>query len=127
MVKKNPKYSKRINYDALAGLLTTPLGQSPTPSDRRGRSRDVGEKDMDGLLRFDDKDEDGMDVVEEDARDSGAHAPTLKKRATTEAKEDLNQDLGLEDGDEEEEEYMDEGKDEFPTDGGWEDAFEQEA
>jgi hypothetical protein len=104
MVKKNPKYSKRINYDALAGLLSTAPGAS----------------DKDDLLRFDDKDEDGMDIVDEDAA-----APPLKvPRATTEdvGKEPFS--LG-EDGEDEDEDVH--GKDDFGGDGGWEDAFEQEA
>jgi transcription factor IIIB 90 kDa subunit len=121
MVKKNPKYSKRINYDALAGLLSTPLGQSPAPDD--------GGKDDDGLIRFDDKDDDDMNIVEEDARNYGVTNLSAKKqRARTEEVGKENVELGDDDAEgEEDEEEMDEGKDDYGGDGGWEEAFEQEA
>jgi transcription factor IIIB subunit 2 len=119
MVRKNPKYSKRINYDALAGLLSTPLpGQSPAPDDN------YGEKHDDGLLRFDDKDgEDEEGIVEEDARYDAA-ATVRPPRART---EEVGKEMVALAPDEEEEEDVDEGKDDYDANAQWEDAFEQEA
>jgi hypothetical protein len=102
MVKKNPKYSKRINYDALAGLLAGPLGV------------DV-DKDKDADAE--------MAIVDEDARDyTPPGARVAAPRAATE-------DVGKEPFElpEEDEDEADDGKDDFGADGGWEDAFEQEA
>jgi transcription factor IIIB subunit 2 len=125
MVKKNPKYSKRINYDALAGLLG---GAGAGRLADRWAAED--EKDDDGeLLPLDDKADDDGAFVDEDARDvaPGARARG-KARAARAATEDKGEDVPL---DEDEEMDVDaekeDGAEESFADGGWEDAFEQEA
>ncbi|CDO70998.1 hypothetical protein BN946_scf184844.g2 [Trametes cinnabarina] len=61
LIKKNPKYSKRINYNALKDLFTDDSG----PSFRMPADED-GKDDDEELYTIDDKDEgEGMLIVEE--------------------------------------------------------------
>ncbi|KAL0068943.1 transcription factor TFIIIB subunit brf1 [Marasmius tenuissimus] len=98
LIKKNPKYSKRINYDALKDLF---IDTGPVPFD---------DKD-DGLYTMDDKDDkddgEGTLVVIED--DPGGGMPPPKPPQEPDPEED---DKGDEDED-------------MPM-GGWDDGFEQE-
>jgi transcription factor IIIB subunit 2 len=108
LIKKNPKYSKRINYDALKDLFVD------TADD---------EKDDNGLYTIDSRDEtaypDGMEIIEEEGGAVGVQAN--KAKAINGAETDGN----LEDEDADgEEEGSDKGEDIIDT--GWEEIYEQE-
>ncbi|KAI6136878.1 BRF1-domain-containing protein [Pisolithus sp. B1] len=98
LIKKNPKYSKRINYDALKDLFVD--GGSSNPA--------LNEKD--DLYSLDDKTDDSAVVVEED--DSGVGIQKPRTRYPSPDAEHLGDDDS-------------EKGDEVPT-LGWEDAYEQE-
>jgi transcription factor IIIB subunit 2 len=100
LIKKNPKYSKRINYDALKDLFVDGP-QAPSLDDKEN------------LYTMDDtKDGEGMTVLEEDGGDIGTQrsAPRL---------------LREEQGDEGDDDESEKGDDHI-TDVGWEEAYEQE-
>ncbi|KAH7915131.1 BRF1-domain-containing protein [Hygrophoropsis aurantiaca] len=112
LMKKNPKYSKRINYDALKDLF---VDGGPTP----GANMD-DDKDDDGLYTMDDKsDGEEMVVIEE----SGGGVGSQPQGSSGRPKPLIDDNLGEA---EDEEEGSDKGDDE-PMDTGWEDAYEQEA
>ncbi|KAI6031990.1 hypothetical protein PISMIDRAFT_675959 [Pisolithus microcarpus 441] len=100
LIKKNPKYSKRINYDALKDLFVD--GSSSNPA--------LNEKD--DLYSLDDKTDDSAVVVEEGDRGVGIQKP----RARYPSPDADAEHLGDEDS---------EKGDEVPS-LGWEDAYEQE-
>lgn len=100
LIKKNPKYSKRINYDALKDLFVD--GSSSNPA--------LNEKD--DLYSLDDKTDDSAVVVEEGDRGVGIQKP----RARYPSPDADAEHLGDEDS---------EKDDEVPS-LGWEDAYEQE-
>ncbi|KAI6153338.1 BRF1-domain-containing protein [Pisolithus tinctorius] len=100
LIKKNPKYSKRINYDALKDLFID--GSSSNPALNKN----------DDLYSIDDKTDDGAVVVEEGDDGVGIQKPRTRYPSPDTDAEHL--------GDEDSEKG-----DEVPT-LGWEDAYEQE-
>ena len=117
LIKKNPKYSKRINYDALKDLFVESGG---LPSIAAAMTTGDDEKDEAELYTMDDEDGDGRRrvIVEETGSvslkpASEAGQPQRKKGML--ALQDMNVDA--------EEEGSDDDKDD---DIGWEDAYEQE-
>jgi transcription factor IIIB 90 kDa subunit len=103
LIKKNPKYSKRINYDALKDLFVDGR-QIPSLDDK------------DDLYTMDDKsDGEGMLVLEEGGGGIG-NQRSVTTRLTRHEQE--------EQGDEGEDES--EKGDDHVVDVGWEDAYEQE-
>lgn len=108
LIKKNPKYSKRINYDALKGLFV-----------------DIGDdKDKDDLYTIDPQDDavgEGMEVIEEEGGAVGVR--TVGKKAKEVAAEDIDGNMEDEDA-YGEDEGSDKGDD--VIDPGWEDVYEQE-
>ncbi|KIM73778.1 hypothetical protein PILCRDRAFT_828829 [Piloderma croceum F 1598] len=108
LIKKNPKYSKRINYDALKDLFVDA----------------DDEKDNDGLYTIDqrngDMDADGMDVIEEEGGAVGVVARKEKEKDIGREETDGN----LDDDADGEEEGSDKGEEVLDT--GWEDIYEQE-
>ncbi|GBE85923.1 BRF1-domain-containing protein [Sparassis crispa] len=123
LLKKNPKYSKRINYDALKDLFTESTIKTPsTPG--------LDDKD-DGLYVMDDKsDGEGMLIVEEGGGGVGM-APSQSRNVTQRAPvADTHQsteyvDLGEADEDAVGEDDVEEGSDKGEDYGEW-DAYEQE-
>ncbi|KAG1826262.1 cyclin-like protein [Suillus subaureus] len=100
LIKKNPKYSKRINYDALKDLFVDGP-QAPSLDDK------------DNLYTMDDKsDGEGIIVLEEDGGGIGSQRPTPQL-------------LREEQGEEGEDDESEKG-DDHVTDMGWEEAYEQE-
>ena len=98
LLKKNPKYSKKINYAVLDQFFKPE--NSSTPDDAEEVEEEGGKEDVE-LYRIDEKDDgEGEEVVEE----GGEYQTPLR----------ANPDYG-DDEDDKPEEY-----------GGWEDAFEQE-
>lgn len=73
LIKKNPRYSKRINYDALRDLFD---GDAPTPDQKIDPDDDMYTLDPDKL-----DDEEGV-VIEEGGGGVGM-APASKPRAST--------------------------------------------
>lgn len=98
LLKKNPKYSKKINYAVLDQFFKPE--KSSTPGDEGGEEQER-EKEEVGLYRIDEKDNgEGEEVVEE----GGEYQAPLQ--ANTDYEDD---------------------EDDKPEDyGGWEDVFEQE-
>ncbi|KNZ75971.1 Transcription factor IIIB 60 kDa subunit [Termitomyces sp. J132] len=121
LLKKNSKYSKRINYDALKDLFVEG-GGSPTVAANMGLGE---EKDQADLYTFgDDKDEDGtgMVIIEEEIGSvavTPAPSAPPRKIPGVELGENIDADADA-DAD------IDEGSDYGGTEGGWEDAYEQE-
>lgn len=120
LLKKNPKYSKRINYDALKDLFVESGGSSSVAAKMR-----LGAiKDDDDLYTFDDeKDEDrlGMVIIEEEPGSvavTPASSTQPRKISGAELGENADADADA-DGD------GDEGSD-YGPENGWEDAYEQE-
>ena len=117
LIKKNPKYSKRINYDALKDLFVESGG---LPSIAAAMTTGDDEKDEAELYTMDD--EDGNDerrvIVEETGSVSlkpVSEAGQSQRKKGMLALQDMNVDV--------EEEGSDDDKDD---DIGWEDAYEQE-
>ena len=117
LIKKNPKYSKRINYDALKDLFVERGG---LPSIAATMTTGDDEKDEAELYTMDDEDGEGEPrvIVEEETGSvlkpaSVAEKPQRKKGML--ALQDMNVDA--------EEEGSDDDKDD---DIGWEDVYEQE-
>ncbi|KAI0825355.1 hypothetical protein BC628DRAFT_1374738 [Trametes gibbosa] len=130
LIKKNPKYSKRINYNALKDLFTNegPSFQMPV-----GDEDDDDGKD-DGLYTLDDKEDgEGMLIVEEpggggvgQARPAKSRSGSLVPGAAAIAGSRRGLAGGVEEEDAEGEEDADEGgSDKDDTYGEW-DAYEQE-
>lgn len=124
MVRKNPKYSKRINYDALKDLLDEGAGARATPH--------LSREEKDGLYTLSDydKSEGEMDVIEEDAGGGFGAGPALvpAKEGVVEASKSGNEDTdgyGDEDAEGEVDEDVDVGSEKADED--WGDTFEQEA
>ncbi|KAG6901197.1 hypothetical protein C0995_015480 [Termitomyces sp. Mi166 len=121
LLKKNPKYSKRINYDALKDLFVEG-GGPPSIAAKMGLGE---EKDEADLYTFgDDKDEDGIGmVIIEEELGSVAVTPASsvppRKIPGAESGENVDADVDA-DAD------ADEGSDYGGAEGGWEDAYEQE-
>lgn len=100
LIKKNPKYSKRINYDALKDLFVDGP-QAPSLDDK------------DNLYTIDDKgDGDGLIVLEEGGGGIGSQRPAPR----------LHREEQVEEGEDDDSEK---GDDHVP-DVGWEEAYEQE-
>lgn len=100
LIKKNPKYSKRINYDALKDLFVDGP-QAPSLDDK------------DNLYTIDDKgDGEGLIVLEEGGGGIGSQRPAPR----------LHREEQVEEGEDDESEK---GDDHVP-DVGWEEAYEQE-
>jgi hypothetical protein len=120
-VKKNPKYSKRINYDALAELLVSPAD--------RAYAEKVGAGNLDGkeddIYTLDpdlDAEKDGeMEVVDEDAGGLGGVASPTGPPVTASREEGVFSRGGKED----EELEIESGKEDEEIE--WGEAFEQEA
>ncbi|KAG1773030.1 BRF1-domain-containing protein [Suillus occidentalis] len=97
LIKKNPKYSKRINYDALKDLFVDGP-QAPSLDDK------------DNLYTIDDKgDGEGMIVLEEDGGGIGSQRQVPREEQGGEGEDDES-----------------EKGDDHVADVGWEDAYEQE-
>ncbi|KAI0363485.1 BRF1-domain-containing protein [Pilatotrama ljubarskyi] len=123
LIKKNPKYSKRINYNALKDLFTDDGSSFQMPTEEDG-------KDDEGFYTLDDKDEgDSMVIVEE----SGGGIGQLRTKsrsaslvpgaaAATAAVADIPEGV---DEDAEGEEDVEAGSDKDDTYGEW-DVYEQE-
>jgi transcription factor IIIB 90 kDa subunit len=68
MLKKNPKYSKRINYDALKDLFVdgVDIGAFANMDDKTDKDEDLplegGDQTLEGLYPMDDKSEGGGDA-----------------------------------------------------------------
>lgn len=106
LIKKNPKYSKRINYDALKGLFVDM----------------EDDKDKDDLYTIDQQEEGGgMEVIEEEGGAVGVGAGGEKAKGAVE--EEIEGNLYDEDADGEDE-GSEKGDDVIDT--GWEDVYEQE-
>ena len=105
LIRRNPKYSKRINYDALKDLFVD--GQQVPSLD-----------DKDDLYTMDDKsDGEGMIVLEEGGGDIGSRRSASAIPLRREEQE--------EQADEGEYEESEKGDDHI-VDVGWEEAYEQE-
>ena len=102
LLKKNPKYSKKINYAVLDQFFKPEKSSTPDRGEEEGEDEEEGGKEEVVLYRIDENEkEDGEgEVVEE-----GGEYPTPLR---------TNPDYE-DDEDDKPEEY-----------GGWEDAFEQE-
>ena len=121
LLKKNPKYSKRINYDALKDLFVE-NGGPPSLAATMGIDDD---KDDTELYRLDDKDDksDGegptrLVVIEEGgtvATESSAPLSSKNKLSEVDAEGDIDAEGELDDGSDDEVA--------LPS---WEEAFEQE-
>jgi transcription factor IIIB 90 kDa subunit len=110
LLKKNPKYSKRINYNALKGLFED--GGAEVEEDK-----DDGV--IYGLSDADKSDGDTM-VVDEDAREAlPPSIPPISRKRSAQAQPDVVEELGGEYNDMESEKG-----DEYVA---WDDPFEQEA
>jgi len=109
LIKKNPKYSKRINYDALKDLFVDA----------------DDEKDHDDLYTIEqpngDADADGMEVIEEEGGAVGTVAGKAKAKRVGGEETDGNVFDEDADGEEEGSEKGDE-----VIDTGWEEVYEQE-
>ncbi len=120
LIKKNPKYSKRINYDALKDLFVESGG---LPSVAANMTTGDDDKDEAELYTMDDDKSDGEAmlsvIVEEEA------GTVALKPASEPAKPRKNGILALHDmdGEGDVDEGSDDDKDE---DVAWEDAYEQE-
>ncbi|KAG6896547.1 hypothetical protein C0992_007543 [Termitomyces sp. T32_za158] len=119
LLKKNSKYSKRINYDALKDLFVDGGG---SPVEAKMSLSEI--KDDADLYTFDDdKNEDGtgMVIIEEEPGSvavTPAPSTQAKKIPGAELAENVDADADADaDGDE--------GSD-YGAEGGWEDAYEQE-
>lgn len=112
LLKKNPRYSKRINYDALKDLFTDSAG-APTPPS-------IDDK-ADGLFVIDEKDEgEGLIVVEEPG--TVEVAPLQQKTRSTSGQALPS---GHADDDDEADEDAEEGSDKGEDYAEW-DGYEQE-
>jgi len=101
LIKKNPKYSKRINYDALKDLFVDGGDTVPNLDDKED------------LYSINDKtDGDGMTVIEESERDFGTQKQQLRRGSPETDADHLDEEAS-------------EKEDEI-GDLGWEDAYEQE-
>jgi transcription factor IIIB 90 kDa subunit len=110
LLKKNPKYSKRINYDALKGLFED--GAAEVEEDK-----DDGV--IYGLSDADKSDGDTM-VVDEDAREAlPPPMPLISRKPSAQAQSIVVEELGGDYNDMESEKG-----DEYVA---WDDPFEQEA
>lgn len=105
LIKKNPKYSKRINYDALKDLFIEG-GGPPSFAANMGLSDDKDEAEL--YTIGDDKSDDEHMVIIEEGPGTVALPPPARK-----PEEDLDADA-------------DEGSDDGAPNVGWEDAYEQE-
>ncbi|TFK35672.1 cyclin-like protein [Crucibulum laeve] len=116
LIKKNPKYSKRINYDALKDLFVEGGG---APSFTAAMTTGNDDKDDDDLytMGMDDDKSDGMMVIVEEEPGTVVAAPhkTVESRLKRRALDDVD-DLDVE-------EMSDDEKDEGY---GWDDGYEQE-
>ncbi|OCH87175.1 BRF1-domain-containing protein [Obba rivulosa] len=127
LIKKNPRYSKRINYDALKDLFDVGVGgQVKTPSTPTADLKD------DGLYLMDDKDDAEGVLVEEEGGGgvglapsrsrSGSHVPGAPVEVGNETLEEI--ELGDEDA-VGEDDVDDEGSDKGEVYNEW-DVYEQE-
>ncbi|KAF8073919.1 BRF1-domain-containing protein [Lyophyllum atratum] len=118
LLKKNPKYSKRINYDALKDLFVE--GGGP-PSFAAGMGISDEKDDAELYTIGDDKSDDagmGMVIIEEEPGSVAvppAPPSTARKRPPIPGEEDVDADADA-----------DEGSDYGGPETGWEDAYEQE-
>ena len=122
LLKKNPKYSKRINYDALKDLFVQSGG---LPSMAANMTTGDDDKDDEDLYTMDDDKNDGEGglmptVIVED--EPGTVVLTPMKETEKPRKKGI---LALEDADIDDE-GSDDDKDDDDDGRGWEDAYEQE-
>ena len=112
LIKKNPRYSKRINYDALRDLFD---GAGPSADDEEQKMNLDSE-----MYTMDPEIEEGVDVVVEEGGGAIGMTPAAAKSTVSEA-------VGDEDGEGEidEEMYADFAHGGEDADGDW-DAYEQE-
>lgn len=119
MLKKNPRYSKRINYDALKDLLADAPG--PRPEDKEGMY----------TLSDADKSEGEMEVIDEDAGGGVGVGVVPRKEVETKGRLARPEDAdgyGEEDAEGEVDEDVDVGSEKGDESfGDWGEAFEQEA
>ena len=102
MLKKNPKYSKKINYAVLDQFFKPEKSSTPDGGEEEGEEEEGGKEEVE-LYRIDENEKDdgeGEEVVEE----GGEYLTPLRANPDYE-----------DDEDDKPEEY-----------GGWEDVFEQE-
>lgn len=95
LIKKNPKYSKRINYDALKDLFTDvdtgsavsliKMSQPPTPAPHLD---DDDEGDEDGYILDEKSDGEGMHVVVEEGGGGVGAAARISKEQDAEGDDD---------------------------------------
>jgi len=113
LIKKNSRYSKRINYDALKNLFVD-----------QGSGSGFDNKD-DDLYSMDEKDDnEGMIVIEEGGGVVGTKSQQTSRHGKVNVRDDTDdQDAHAndEDGD-----ASDKGDEDEVIDTGWEDAYEQE-
>ena len=103
LLKKNPKYSKKINYAVLDQFFKLEKGSTPDDGEEVGEE-DEGRKEEVGLYRIDENEKDDGEGEEVVVEEGGEYLTPLR----------VNPDYE-DDEDDKPEEY-----------GGWEDAFEQE-
>lgn len=117
LIKKNPKYSKRINYDALKDLFVESGG---LPSIAANMTTGDDDKDEADLYTMDDdkSDGEGMAVIVEE------EAGTVALKPASETRQPRKGIMALQDMDGERE--ADDGTDDEKDDDVWEDAYEQE-
>ncbi|KAF8637722.1 hypothetical protein AX17_002625 [Amanita inopinata Kibby_2008] len=120
LVKKNPKYSRRINYNALKELFVDSGG---LPSLTEGMTTGEDEKDDRDLLQIDDRKDDGemQLIVEEGTVDVLSPSGVDTAKGGTKNLESAKDLYGDEDGEGESEDEKDEAEHYS-----WEDAYEQE-
>ncbi|KAF9481486.1 cyclin-like protein [Pholiota conissans] len=117
LIKKNPKYSKRINYDALKDLFVESGG---LPSANISTEDDKDDTGLYTIGMEDDKSDGEVDVIVEEEPGTVALKPAVEA-----SKPRTKGVMALEDMDAEGE--VDEGSDDDKEDDiGWEDAYEQE-
>lgn len=106
LIKKNPKYSKRINYDALKDLFTDAdtgspvpmikMSNTPTPApmmDENGDVDDGGETDQGSVYPM--SDAEGMSVVVEEG---GGGVGEKTRPAMSAEDDDMYAEVGEEEG-----------------------------
>jgi len=116
LIKKNPKYSKRINYDALKDLFVDNVTAPPLSQSLNTITED---KDEENLIIMDDKsDEDETTPLVIIQEDVGAVASSSMPKANMRLLNDDDLEIASDDDKYDDEKYDD--------DGDWEDMYEQE-
>lgn len=116
LIKKNPKYSKRINYDALKDLFVDTNGSPSAKANTILRDED---KDADLFVMDDDKsDGEGLSLPTVVVEEAGSVAVGLLTEGRQTKPRNLVDDVDIYD------EASDEEKDDEVV--GWDDIYEQE-